>query len=312
MINKTIFKERVSAIISNDLPIMAELYMCVKEQDGHSLRRIQLKDITEREFSVAFSALLNRYVEDEVEIKSMDDIEDNQKILYTITQTDDYCPFSFLENCQVENYDSRQQVTIIGYFIKLGTADNFVYLFQARNNTFSINNDKTFLIKKVRDVFVRVEEEFLRIEKRIDIIIMDKEIISEKTSILERSFGLERYIRKTARNTIGKISTLNIVSDTEVFFRYETKLRNSKKLMKIKNSPVFGMTKERIIERIGQIERYKKSIVVEDNMIVIKTQKDVDNVLKLLGDAILKSELTDEEYETMVKKKLEPIAIESV
>ena len=77
--------------------------------------------------------------------------------------------------------------------------------------------------------------------------------------------------------------------------------------MKIKDSPVLKMSKQDILRKINEIERYKSLINVQDGQIVVKNQNDVNNVLKLFGDAILKSELTNAEYETMIKKKLDSI-----
>lgn len=305
--DKREFGEKINSIIGGDAPISAELYMCTKENDNHALRRIQLKNETAKEFSHAFSQLLReKYIDSEVEIKSMENIEDNQKILYTLTQTKEYSPFDFLNKGNIEIYNSEQSIIWLGYFIKLGNSENYVYLYQARNNTLTLNNDKTFFIKRtVNNVFVSVDDEFLRIEKRIDVIILGNDIFSERINVLQRTFGLEKYIRKSAKAAIDKIAALNIMSSTEVFFRFESKLKNSKKLMKIKDSPVLNMSKERLLKKINEIERYKSIINVQDNQIIVNTQKDVDNVLKLFGDAILKSELTDEEYETMIKVRLD-------
>lgn len=301
--------EYIASVILGDLPVAAELYMCVKEDGGHALRRMQLKEETEKNFAYVFSELVkDKYIESNVDVKSMDEIDDNQNIFYTLTQTDEYYPFAFLNEENISVYNSEQVVSCVGYFIKLGSQNKYMYLYQSKNNALTINNDKTFLLKKtIKDVFTYVKEEVLRIEKRIDILIVENDIFTSNEKILERTFGLEKYIRNSAKIAIDQISSLCIMSSTDVFCRFEHKLSNSKKLMKIKDSPVLKMSKQDILRKINEIERYKSLINVQDGQIVVKNQNDVNNVLKLFGDAILKSELTNAEYETMIKKKLDSI-----
>jgi len=304
--NHTELKEYITSVILEDLPIAAELYMCVKEGGGHALRRMQLRNETERSFAYVFSELVkDKYIESNIDVKSIDEIDDNQNIFYTLTQTDEYHPFDFLNQDNISTYNSEQVVTCVGYFIKLGSQSKYIYLYQSKNNALTINNDKMFLLKKtIKDVFTCVKEEVLRIEKRIDILIVENDIFTSNVKILEKTFGLEKYIRNSAKIAINMISSLCIMSSTDVFFRFEHKLSNSKKLMKIKDSPVLKMSKHDIITKINDIERYKLLINVQDGQIVVKNQNDVNNLLKLLGDAILRSELTNAEYETMIKKKL--------
>ena len=70
--------EYITSVILGDLPVAAELYMCVKEDGGHALRRMQLKEETEKNFAYVFSELVkDKYIESNVDVKSMDEIDDN-------------------------------------------------------------------------------------------------------------------------------------------------------------------------------------------------------------------------------------------
>lgn len=305
---KEALMRKINDIVSDELHVGIELYLCIKEDSGHALRRIQLERKTAKEFQHAFLELLrDKCNEETIEIKPLEDMADNQRVLYSLTQTDEYRPFAFLGENSILEYDSDQQAAIIGYVIKIGNTNNYIHLFQQRNNTLSLRNGKMFFIRKINNVFARVDEELMRIEKKIDVIIIGDEILSDKMKVMERYFGLESVIRKVATETIKKISAMNIIRSNSLLENYERKLSHSRKLMKLKDSPVWGMSKEQIIEGIGRIERYKNVIKVDNGEIVIETVTDVENVIKLLGDAILKSELTDEEYETTVKVKLDKL-----
>ena len=81
---------------------------------------------------------------------------------------------------------------------------------------------------------------------------------------------------------LGNIATLK---------EYQTgeKLTISKKLMKVKNSPVLAMDKDELINKIPLVPRYKNIIHIENGKIRTNTKKDVDNLMKLLNDDYVKS-----------------------
>lgn len=69
------------------------------------------------------------------------------------------------------------------------------------------------------------------------------EMLEDNMKALEKHFGLEAVIRKEANQTIQKISAMNLIRSNELLVKYERKLSRSRKLMKLKDSPVFEMTK---------------------------------------------------------------------
>ena len=113
----------------------------------------------------------------------------------------------------------------------------------------------------------------------------------------------EQMAISTAKMAIYAISTVLILGDIDVLKECQNgeKLTISKKLMKIKNSPVLEMDKDELIRKIPLIPRYRGIIHIEDGKIRTSTKKDVDNLLKLLNDDIVKSELTDKEYDSTSK-----------
>ena len=74
--------------------------------------------------------------------------------------------------------------------------------------------------------------------------------------------------------------------------------------MKVKNSPVLNMDKDELISKIPLVTRYKNIIHIENGKIRANTKKDVDNLMKLLNDDYVKSELTDKEYDSVSKTLL--------
>ena len=52
---------------------------------------------------------------------------------------------------------------------------------------------------------------------------------------------------------------------------------------------------------------YKDKFCFEDGKIVIKSQKDVEELVEMLNDSIVKSELTGTEYNRINKSMLPPL-----
>ena len=96
-----------------------------------------------------------------------------------------------------------------------------------------------------------------------------------------------------------------VILDLQIFklIGYKVKLTNAKKLLAIKNSPILSMTADAITKRLSEIPRYSH-LKIEGGRISVETEKDVIQVLKMLNDDILKSELSQVENDSPKKKML--------
>ena len=72
--------------------------------------------------------------------------------------------------------------------------------------------------------------------------------------------------------------------------------------MKIKSSPVLKMEPKVLIRNLETLPRYKDKLRIQNEKIQITCKKDVEELLKILNDDYLKSELTNEDYESSNKK----------
>ena len=67
------------------------------------------------------------------------------------------------------------------------------------------------------------------------------------------------------------------------------------------------MDKETLLHKLNTLPRYKDKFDITDGKIVISNQKQAVEFIKMLNDSILKSELTDAEYDSTVKIELAPM-----
>lgn len=154
-----------------------------------------------------------------------------------------------------------------------------------------------------------MKKDVLKIERKVDCLIIGSSIITTKIELLQRVFHFEDYVRGEAQKTIQYISEMEIVNGIDKFLLLADKkaLTNAKKLYKAKNSPVLRMKKDVLLDKLRTLPRYKGTFEITEGRIQINNQKQATAFLKMLNDSILKSELTDAEYDSTVKKELEPI-----
>lgn len=70
--------------------------------------------------------------------------------------------------------------------------------------------------------------------------------------VLQDFFGFQMFVCNQAQSVISKLEELDILGNIDTLKEYQNgeKLTISKKLMKIKNSPVLEMNKEELINKI--------------------------------------------------------------
>ena len=67
------------------------------------------------------------------------------------------------------------------------------------------------------------------------------------------------------------------------------------------------MNRTELITAIQRHPRYKNKFVIETEHIVLRTQKDAWEFMKMLNDDIVRSELTNQEYDSSAKTMLAPV-----
>lgn len=231
------------------------------------------------------------------------------KELPRLEQSDEYKPFALLNDDSMDevfNFDEKDIGNVLGFLFKINLNSKKLFIYQqayvgsrlqAKNNLRIIQKDNVFEI---------VDKEMLKIDKRGELLILDNTILVRNVKVLQDFFGFQVFVRNQAQSVISKLEELDIIGNIATLKEYQTgeKLTISKKLMKVKNSPVLAMDKDELINKIPLVPRYKNIIHIENGKIRTNTKKDVDNLMKLLNDDYVKSELTDMEYDSTSKTLL--------
>lgn len=144
-------------------------------------------------------------------------------------------------------------------------------------------------------------------------MVIDDEIISDNTELLQRNFAFQDFIKVTAIKAVSDIQSLGLISNMDKLSDYISRSKPiyARKMMRIKNSKVINKTKEELYQRVTTLPRWrgKFDIDTENKQIILSTYTQVENLIDLLDERYTRSDVTDEEYDTGAKKWIAPMTI---
>lgn len=303
-------QEYIKRIITLEYGMCA--FAVIKKDDAFSLKKFILDDdLSSKVTDMLKSILENQFLCDTAELDTAENIDDDRKVFYEIPQTTEYSPFAFLNSHGEisDKYSESDLDDLLGFAFKLNVNDTYFWIYQQVNYPQLIKKSKNIYAIISGGAYTSLKKDVLKIERKVDCLIIGSSIITNKIELLQRVFHFEDYVRGEAQKTIQYISEMEIVNGIDKFLLLADKkaLTNAKKLYKAKNSPVLRMKKDVLLYKLRTLPRYRGTFEITEGRIQINNQKQATAFLKMLNDSILKSELTDTEYDSTVKKELEPI-----
>lgn len=258
--------------------------------------------------------IADKYLAESTEYVSGEYIADNQNKFYIIPMTEAYSPFSYLD----------ETVTVAFKYEDLNDAAGIVFCFRYEGKTvwayqhlWSImvpNKKKTHAMTRFMhfedvDILAEQKEPLLTIANKVDLLVVENNVVTSNISLMQSSFGFHDYIQSTAGVSISKISEKGIVQNQQKLTEYISrgKPKYAKKMMRIANSKVFTLTKEQLLEKIQTVPRWNGKFDIVDDVIQLNTYVQVENLIDLFDERYTKSEITDQEYDTDVKQPAEPV-----
>lgn len=310
--NKQQMCEHINGIISTDSTCGMDVFACVTENGNWVLQKFKCTDGLKAEIrNRILRVIREKFVDEEVELDSIDNIADNKNCLYWIEQSEEYQPFIFVENTDqvTSEFSMSEQVQLKGFVFRFNLNDTCFVAFQKIYGVSFMSPSNNILTFWNKDTYEIMNSDILRISSAVDVIVINRTIIAKNMSVLQNDFGFERKVRSDAAQAIASIEGIGILADSTKLHSFvsKSKLTNAKKFMKVKNSPVMRMDKNVLAEKIKAHKRYSGMFTFDDdNQIIIKSEKDVSKLLAMLNDDYLRSDLTDSEYDSPSKKMLPP------
>ena len=301
----------ITSIIDNEYGL--SVFAVLNKDENLSMVRFIPDDLLKTRIGKALETTLRSgFLSEEAQVESSDNIDDNKKIFYEIVQDEEYDPFAFLDTYTdiTASYCEQDLDYVLGFAFRLNINNTGIWLYQQVVYPQMIKRSKHLYAMLSKDnVYTVLDKDVLRIESKIDCLIIGKSVFTSKIDLMQKSFHFERFVRKEASATIQLIADMGLVDSPERFISLSDRksLTNAKKLMKAKRSPVLRMEKEVLLDKLQTLPRYKGKLEIQNGKIRISNQKQAIEFLKMLNDSILKSELTETEYDSSIKTELPPL-----
>lgn len=309
-------QEKIKRIIDSKYGIRA--FAVLNTDDHPKIVKFLLDDtLSDRVKEILEQIIRAKYLHEDTILESAENIDDNRKVLYEIIQSNEYAPFAFFDTYSsvVDTYSEANIDQIMGFAFRINVNDTAIWLYQQIVYPQLIKRSKNlYAILSGNSVYTPLDKDVLKIESKVDCLIIDMSVITSNISLMQRVFQFENFVRSEANKTIDLISDMGIVDNLGTFIALGERkaLTNAKKLMKARSSPVLRMDKSVLLNKLGTLPRYKDKFEFENGKIKISNQKQATDFLKMLNDSILKSELTEAEYDSTVKTELTPLVNQEV
>lgn len=318
-------KSKLETIASLDA-IGVNVFFVMKSNNDFQLRKADIRNDATNGLK---SALLGNINEIIAEIESNDDLrilnlsaaDDRSTVIYEYDLDDKPNFFSFFdeiqnnrqagyfstENGNVFEFANDRLSLVDGYILRLGDEDSFIMIYRKNFPVNVFKRDKIYLIKGDDTQFTTMKDDFLRIDAKIDFFKIDNSVFIKNVDILEKFCEFEQIIIAEATKSIAEVSNLNLVDNIEVLSERVEDMSFARKLTRISTtSPVFTLPKATIIFFAQNHRLLKKAFKYSaTGSIILDTKKSQNLFVRLLNDDFLHSELTNNDYITPSKDKLD-------
>jgi len=294
------------------------VYFLLDTEQGQVIKRANIIENVKPNLVTAYRDSLNQVVANEdLTMIDLSAADDRQTAIYLYDLEEQPAVFTYFEGIQNDNeenpiplfeFDTDKLTDLEGYFISIGDFENNVILYRKQMPINLFRQGKIYLVKGHDTQFDKIDKEFLRIDTKIDVLSADESIIINNISILERHYEFRAIIKHEAEASLENINGLDILENIEVLQERVADTAFARKLSKISTtSPVFNLPTERIMQFVrnhhilGNEFRYS----VDETRILLDTIKSQNFFLRLMNDDFLHSQLTNFDYMTPAKDRLQ-------
>ena len=294
-----------------------EIKRFILDQGNPQERLNEEKNFKRKIQNAILNSIRDKYLGENAKYDEVANVSDNQKNFYVIEQDDDYKPFgmtlfSVEELDSLENYSENERENAEGVLFAFFRGDKSIWAYQhLYENAIPNRKGLGFHIFQQGDVFVEMKKPLLLLSRRIDILIVEGDLVTDKTDLLQKNFQFEEFVKVKAKRTVDSITTLDLIENIEKVTAYVERSRKiyARKMLRIKDSKVLQKTADELYKKVTTLPRWKNKFDIneEDKKIVLNTYEQVENLIDLLDERYTRSDVTDEEYDTGVKKWIAPV-----
>jgi hypothetical protein len=311
------FRTKIESIVQMEA-LGINVYFLLNTEPGQTIKRANIIENVKANLVTEYRYSLNQVVaNDDLTMIDLSAADDRQTAIYLYDLEEQPAVFTYFESIQNDNeenpiplfeFDIDNLADLEGYFISIGDFENNVILYRKQMPINLFRQGKIYLVKGHDTQFDKIDKEFLRIDTKIDVISADDSIIINNISILERHYEFRAIIEHEAEASLESINGLDILENIEVLQERVSDTTFARKLSKISTtSPVFNLPTDHIMQFVrnhhilGNEFRYSE----DETKILLDTKKSQNFFLRLMNDDFLHSQLTNFDYMTPAKDRLQ-------
>ena len=313
-------KAKVNEVFSNSYS--AQIYLVLKTDHGFGLRIADVEDSTEPELRTMFSESVRSLVSEneDLSICNLSNADDRGNALFYYDYDEYPEELSVFKSFDLAkaindvpkfNFVDDKISSLYGYIVYLGSMTDGMLLFKKHYHISLIKRECFLLgIHKSKERFEKISgDDILRLNGDFQLIRFGDEIYVTDVKVLERNLGFNALVFREASSTVDAIDELKLLEDIQVLKDSAEEVAFARKLSKVKKtSPIFAnnIPKEVIIEFTKNNPGLKGAFKYSEDgqAIRLDTKKSKEAFVKLLNDAFLRSELTQEYYEARAKDNI--------
>lgn len=292
------------ALKTGEVPVRRLLFYGDNEK-GNFKRKIQ---------DTIVQTVKDKFLGEETEYIDAVRLADNQKKFYVITQTEQYYPFDFLNTPEemIDGFSASECGNADGIIFRFRRENKVIWAYQ-RIYPIAIPNRKKqnimarFVSTEKADYFVEMPDQLFTITQQVDLLIIDDKIITDNTTLMQKHFKFDYFIKSSAEKAVETIIQIHLVSNGEKLKDYiqRSKPQYARKMMRINEYNVVNQKPEELLEKIQGTDRWKDVFQIEAGKIHLNTYADVEYLIDLFDERYTVSEITGDEFDTDVKKLVE-------
>lgn len=304
--NNELMKNKFNNLLkqTNGVKIYA---LCLNENKEYIIKEINAIDELRDSIAHKIKYNLKNFVNDEVEFTEYDEYNESPNSYCVIEKNKINNLIISQDYDQVNDFVKKENEKIIGFIYRYGNNDEITITIYEELYPISVLKKEGILLLPIsnsdKPQFGVVNEDIIRLSASTNVVIIDEYIICDKISILEKRFDFYDFISRQSADTEKTVIESGVFVKNDKFIEFATDEKIKKKLAKYNNSPVLKLDQNTLISRLKTIDYYNKNVKIINGKIVLDTKKDMNIFIKILGDDILTSKLTENNYDAINKKK---------
>lgn len=313
MMDKTEIVRKLKPIIESPDECGFEAYLVARTEPRLKKLNLSIADLQLTLKRDILAMIQERYLDDNSVYTGAENVADNQVKFYIVEQNEEYQPFN-LDTWTKEDFKEEQLNDFMGFLFHLRYDQQDVWCYQNRRSTTVTNRKKTNLLARLKHfddgwIFEEQNERIISFVHAIDILILDKYLITSDIRLLERSFDFQVFIHQKAKEVAEKVAETKLFSGMDKLNEYLSSDVKShkpyrKKILKVLDSPVLQMTSDALIKKVTTLPRWSGKFRNPINGVIpIDSNKEIEAMIDLLAERFTESPVSGQEYDTEVKKK---------